>query len=347
MRMNFRLTFLLALTVVTCPLPAEEPSWYRAEQLILEKKCQAAQKVLERARSAIAVAPIQNNLALCYSEQKDFRNAEAALDRFQEFFPEDPSGILLRAFLLFSTGRYEESLTIITSYIDKEPDDGRGYTLLGVNHFMLGRQRQAEVEIKRATELDPRDTEAFYWLGRLYFTRNDMPAALGAYEKMVALDPNNVKAFNHIGQTKEALSEFGQAKEAYLKAIELERKQAVKSQWPYFNLGILFIKEGKPEEAIGYLRQALDRNPSWPKGKVKLAMALTSVGKFEDALFQLNEVLQADAQNAEAHYQLGKLLKKMDKPEQAEEHLLLFEKLRRNRLIDQIEQVSGKPSDSL
>ena len=325
---NLRLTFLLALTALTCPLPAQEPSWYRAEQLILEKKCQAAQKVLDQARSAIAVAPIQHNLALCYSEQKDFKNSEAALDRFRKFFPQDPSGILLKAFLLFSTRRYEESLTIITTYIDKEPDDGKGYKLLGLNLFMLGRQRQAEVEMKRATELDPSDTEAFYWLGRLYFTRNDMPAALAAYEKAVALDPNNVKAFNHIGQTKEALAEFAQAKQAYLKAIDLEQKQAVKSQWPYFNLGTLFIKEGKPEEAVEYLRQALDRNPSWPKGKVKLAMALTSVGKFEDALVQLNEVLDVDAKNAEAHYQLGQLLTKMDKPEQAKEHLLLFEKLR-------------------
>ena len=328
MCMTFRLTFLLALTVVTCPLPAEEPSWYQAEQLILEKKCRAAQKVLEQTRSAIAVAPMQHNLALCYSEQKDFRNAEAALDRFREFFPQDPSGILLKAFLLFSTHRYEESLTIITTYIDKEPDDGKGYKLLGLNHFMLGRQRQAEVEMTRATELDPRDTEAFYWLGRLYFTRNDMPAALAAYEKAVTLDPNSVKAFNHIGQTKEALAEFGQAKEAYLKAIELERKQAVKSQWPYFNLGTLFITEGKPGEAIGYLRQALDRNPTWPRGKVKLAMALTSVGEFEDALIQLNEVLQAHPQNAEAHYQIGQLLTKMGKPERAKEHLQLFEKLR-------------------
>ncbi len=325
---TFRLTVFLALTVAACPLPAEEPSWSRAERLILEKKCQAAQRVLEQTRSAIAVAPIQHNLALCYSERKDFRNAEAALDRFRKFFPEDPSGILLKAFLLFSTRRYEESSTILTTYVDNKPDDPRGHKLLGLSHFMSGRERQAEVEMRRTTELDPLDSEAFYYLGRLYFTRNDMPAALAAYEKAAELDPNNVKAFNHIGQTKEALAEFSQAREAYFKAIELERKQVVKSQWPYFNLGTLFIKEGKPEEAIGYLRQALDRNPSWPRGKVKLAMALAAVGKFEDALFELNAVLRADAQNAEAHYRLGQLLTKMDKPEQAKEHLLLFEKLR-------------------
>ena len=328
MCINFRLTVLLALTVVICPLPAQEPSWYRAEQLISEKKCQEAEEVLGEARSAKAVAPIQHNLALCYSEQQDFRNAEAALDRFREFFPEDPSGIFLKGFLLFSTRRYQESSTILTTYVDKKPDDARGHKLLGLNLFMLGQERQAEIEMQRTTELDPLDSEAFYYLGRLYFTRNDMPAALAAYERAAELDPINVKAFNHIGQTKEALAEFSQAKDAYFKAIELERKQVVKSQWPYFNLGTLFIKEGKPEEAIGYLRQALDRNPSWPRGKVKLAMALSAVGKFEDALLELNAVLRADAQNAEAHYQLGQLLTKMDKPEQAKEHLLLFEKLR-------------------
>ena len=323
-----RLTFILALTVITRPLTADEPTWVRAEQLISEKKCQAAQEVLDETRSAKAVAPIQHNLALCYSEQQDFRKAEAALVRFREFFPEDLSGIFLKGFILFSTRRYRESSTMLTTYVDKKPDDPRGHKLLGLNLFMLGQRRQAEVEMKRTTELDPLDSEAFYYLGRLYFTRNDMRAALAAFEKAVGLDPNSVKAFNHIGQTREALSEFGQARKAYLKAIDLERKQAVKSQWPYYNLGALCITEGKAGEAIGYLRQALDRNPSWPKGKIRLAMALTSVGKFEEALVQLNEVLRMDANDADAHYQLGQLLTKTGKPEQAKQHLQLFEKLR-------------------
>lgn len=328
MSTTLRLTFILALTVSTRPLAAEEPSWYRAEQLLSEKNCQAAEEVLDEARSAKSVAPIQHNLALCYSERKQFGKAEAAVDRFREFFPEDLSGIFLKGFLQFSTRRYPESLRMLTTYVDKKPDDPRGHKLLGLNLFMVGQGWQAEAAMLRTTELDPLDSEAFYYLGRLYFTRNDMPAALAAYEKAVNLDPYSVKAFNHLGQTKEALSEFGGARAAYLKAIELEREQAVKSQWPYFNLGALCITEGKPEEAIGYLRQALDRNPSWPNAKIRLAMALASVGEFEAASVQLNEVLRVDANNAEAHYQLGQLLTKTGKPEQAKVHLQLFEKLR-------------------
>ena len=83
------------------------------------------------------------------------------------------------------------------------------------------------------------------------------------------------------------------------------------------------------EEAIDSLRKSKSKNPSWPDGMANLAKALISAGKLEEALLQLKESLQIDPNHADTHYQLGRLLSKTDKREEARQHFLLFEKLRK------------------
>ena len=77
-----------------------------------------------------------------------------------------------------------------------------------------------------------------------------------------------------------------------------------------------------------YLQQALERRPSWPEARVKLARALLSSDRLEAALRQLNKVVEADPENADAHYQLGRAWTKKGRPDQARRHFALFEKLR-------------------
>src|SRR4029453_4821324 len=153
----------------------------------------------------------------------------------------------------------------------------------------------------------------------------DNPArVLTAFQKATELDASSVRAHNHLGQAYEALVQYPAAREAYLKAIELEKKQNAKSDWPYFNLGALCLREGRAAEAEGYLRQALERQPSWSEGKAKLGMALLALDKLPEALSYLEQALQIDPQNADARYQYARLLIKMGKPDEGERHLQVF-----------------------
>ena len=301
----------------------------RANQLILEKSCDEAKEILEQVVGLEdAKVRVQRNLGVCYLERNDWSEAEVALNTFLEKFPEDASTTYLKGYLLFSAGRYGESLSLMTRYVAMEPGDAQGHKILGLSHFVLGRTDRAEPELRRAIELDPRDPEAHYHLGRLFYNRNDFAAALEAFDQVIELDSNSVRTFNHLGQTKQALGEFAGARDAYLKAIQLEQQQSARSEWPYYNLGLLYITEGRAEEAVQYLQQALERRPSWPEARVKLARAFLSSDRLEAALRQLNKVVEADPENADAHYQLGRAWTKKGRPDQARRHFALFEKLR-------------------
>jgi len=183
-------------------------------------------------------------------------------------------------------------------------------------------------DVKRAVTLAPRDAEAFYYLGRLYFSTDDAPGALAALQKALELDPSSVRTANQIGQTYEALGRREEAEAAYLKAIALEQTQAKKSEWPYYNLGVLYLGSGREAQAAPYLRRALERQPAWAQGKVKLAVALAAEGQSSEALRLLREAFESEPRNAEAHYRLALLLAKAGRRDEAQEHFALFAKYR-------------------
>ena len=299
----------------------------RAEQLLSEQKFQDAREVLEQLlNSTTETTPPQAyyQLALCYVKQAEWKKAEEALQTFLRFSPESFPALYLKGFVLFSTGRYEESLKIMESLAQRNSNHAATRKVIGLNQFMLNRADLAEVELKHAVSLAPQDAEAHYYLGRVLFMRDNPAGALAAFQKATELDASSVRAHNHLGQAYEALVQYPAAREAYLKAIELEKKQKAKSEWPYFNLGALCLREGRAAEAEDYFRQALERQPNWSEGKAKLGMTLLAQDKLPEALSYLEQAVQIDPQNADARYQYARLLIKMGKPDEAERHLQVF-----------------------
>jgi tetratricopeptide (TPR) repeat protein len=72
-------------------------------------------------------------------------------------------------------------------------------------------------------------------------------------------------------------------------------------------IGLLLLNQGRPEEAINLLEQAL-RIRDDPVTRVALARALRTVGRTEDAIIQFERALQADPRNANTLYNYGNLL---------------------------------------
>jgi tetratricopeptide (TPR) repeat protein len=241
----------------------------------------------------------------------------------------DSTDSLRHALNLFNSGKYQESFELVSQYVRENPNSPTGHKLLGMDEFMLGHPSEALAEVTLATKLAPRDPDALYYLGRLYFTADNAPAAREAFEKTIALDPSNVRAHDHLGQTHQALGMQPEAEKEFRRAVELQKDQPKKSEWPDYHLGALYLDEGRTADAIECLRHTLEINPSFPEAKVKLAVALSSKQPVPEAFELLQEALRADPRNAEAHYRLALLLTKAGNRGEARQHFELFEKYRK------------------
>ncbi|MGH9613971.1 MAG: tetratricopeptide repeat protein [Bryobacteraceae bacterium] len=242
-----------------------------------------------------------------------------------------PQASLETALKLFNSGKYQQCFEIVSPYVQQHPDSSAARKILGMDQYMLGKPRDALQELLRATELNPKDADAFYYLGRLYFSADNAVAALAAFQKSLELDPSSVRATTQFGQTYEALGRMTDAERAYRKAIELEEQQPKKSEWPYYNLALLYVNTGHAAQSVPYFRQALARNPAFPEAKIKLAVVLVKQNLSIEAQKLLEGAIQDDPQNSEAHYRLALLLAKAGKREEAQQQFALFEKYRRKR----------------
>jgi len=236
---------------------------------------------------------------------------------------------LQHALDLFNAAKYEDCFQALSSYLQGKPESAAGYKILGMDEYMLGRTKDALDHVTHATELAPRDSEAFYYLGRLYFSSDNPQAALTSFERAIALDGSSVRARNHLGQSLEALGRYEEAEAAYVAAIAVGEKQARHSQWPYYNLGLLYLHDGRAEKSITLFREALEYNPRFLEARLKLAMAYSAQGHLADAQSLLEEVLRSNPANAEAHYRLGLVLSKLGKQAEAGEQFRLFERSRK------------------
>jgi len=226
-------------------------------------------------------------------QNRDWKRAGQAVDQALEQSPDSLPALYWKSYVLFQTGNYQQSSTYASRYLERNPASGDAHKILGLDYFMQGQPALAETELLRASELSPSDADVRYYLGRVQFERHNLPAALESFRSTVFLDHSSVRGFNHLGQTYEGLARFEDARTAYRKAIELDQQQTKRSEWPYFNLGVLSLKQGRIEEAAIFLRDALTRRPSLSEATVQLAACLGSLNQFEEARRLLENLLIA------------------------------------------------------
>ena len=141
----------------------------------------------------------------------------------------------------------------------------------------------------RAVALDELDASAHWALAivNLYLRRHD--AAISEAERSIALAPNLADghvslghALHYSGRTEEALPHF-------------DRAMALNPYYPdiylHFQAQAMF-QLGRYEEAIGFLKRRLVRNPDTDVSRVLLAASLGHLGQFEAAREEWQEVFR-------------------------------------------------------
>lgn len=90
----------------------------------------------------------------------------------------------------------------------------------------------------------------------------ELELALSAYPE----NPDNADVYYNLGLARARLQDFPAAERAFLAAQRLAPGRAS----PYFNLGIVYLRDGRPAEAKAQFALALQRDPAHQKAAAKL-----------------------------------------------------------------------------
>jgi tetratricopeptide (TPR) repeat protein len=143
-----------------------------------------------------------------------------------------------------------------------------------VNGLALNLSPAEENHLKSDAPIDPRAYE-YYLRAVDFYSVNDFAAAISILEKSIAIQPNYAPAWAALGRSEETQASLhGGARDLYQKAQDA-------------------------------FERAIALSPSMAEPRIYMGNLMTDTGRVEQAVPLLRTALQANPNNAEAHWELG------------------------------------------
>lgn len=326
-------------------------------------KVSAYNKTVER--YYLPDSSLNPRLAECINLYKS-RTQSAAESKCEEFLrrPESNEDKSIAATILGiiydEKGRYEIAIEYLKNAINYDSKNIHAYYDLSLAYKHAGRMDEARKAILKAKELSPNDNEIARQAGNILNDTNDPKAAMEVYKEGLSSSPDDPYLVYNLALTQykqglipESIENFrkaiiangrGQIAEfanAQLGSIYFHRDDlngaehhfrealAIKpndSKYLY-NLGIVLLKNKKPEEASSAFQKAVDAGSGDPQIYRYIAESFMDLKQYDYAAMALEKALKIKPDDIDSLFQLADLYYNQGKLSNAED---VFQKIIRN-----------------
>jgi tetratricopeptide (TPR) repeat protein len=206
--------------------------------------------------------------------------------------------------------RDEEALYLDT--LKRNPDAVMATYNLGLLRAEQGRLDEAIALYESTSKAMPTFAPAHLSLGLAYEMKGDISAALREYREALRLRPGYPHAHNNVGIIL-ARTDPGAALTQYGAAIAADPSY----HQAYLNRAVLRLSTGDLDGASSDAEHAARLKPEDPAVLALLARTMTEQGRLPEALSVADEVLRLAPGHSDAWFARGKILYRMERPEEA------------------------------
>jgi tetratricopeptide (TPR) repeat protein len=198
--------------------------------------------------------------------QKKWQDAIASFQKVLVLQPNWAEAYAAIGEALYSLNRFQESQVALQKALALDPQNGTAHKILGKLYQDDGKQDAAIPEFEAAIRLNPSDREAVYRLFRIYSSKGDRANAARLQKQLQDLLAGNLAesnseakaaTLNGAGIELEKKGDFAAALDDYDQAAKIDVTNIVFQR----NAALLLCKMGKAEEAIPRLRDILSLDP--------------------------------------------------------------------------------------
>jgi tetratricopeptide (TPR) repeat protein len=267
-------------------------------------------------------------------EKKDYKKAETIL---VEEAKRDPTSVRAANLLEFAGGIFfldGEYLNSAIAWKKAEaiaPLDERSRFTLAMAYVKLDRRQWARSELKKLALAQPRNPLYLYWLARLDYDSQQYLEAIGSLRTVTELDPKMLRAYDLLGLCYDYLGRIEEAIMNFSRAVELNRLQSKPSPWPNLDMAISQMELNQLPQAESNLREAIGYDSQLPQARYQLGRVLEKQGKYQEAVQALNAAAGLDPAYPEPHYLLGRIYQKLAHNQLANAEVQRFQQLQKSR----------------
>jgi anaphase-promoting complex subunit 3 len=282
-----------------------------AQRLLCAFKCKESIQILHTLpHNQFQTGWVQHQLGRAYFYSVDYINAQRALESMQEVEPHRMNGLELLSTTLYLLKKEVELSNLAQRCIEFDRMSPETWCVVG-NCFSLQKEHKTALSFfRRSIQLDPDFTYAHTLSGHEYVANEDFDHAIASFRNAIRIDDRHYNAWNGLGEIYFRQEKYGMAEYHFQKALSINPQGSVIR----CNLGQAQHANGKHGLALKTLALVDQRNP---QAQFQRANILISLGRLNEALRELEKVRDAAPREATIHFAMGRVLKKLGKPDLA------------------------------
>lgn len=178
-----------------------------------------------------------------------------------------------------------------------------------------------------AITVDPKSEEAQFYLGVLFYVQNDFKAAISPLRAAQTLSPRDPLPIFYLAMAYEGLGDQAKALELYQQTEDLSPEKSPQSAEISVAYGRFLLSLGRTQDSIEKDRRAIKITPGSRDAHYELAKGLDHEGDFRNAALEGELALTlpvTGVSDAQIHFLLASLYRKLNKPDLARAHLEKF-----------------------
>lgn len=256
-------------------------------------------------------AEAENNLGTLYGRAGRVADAIGLFQKATEDDPKYAGAFLNWGLVLASQEKYSEAAPLLQKATELSPNEADAYTALGMVELKQDAPKKALSDLEKAASFRPTSFQAHLNLGLALAEQYKLGAALDEFRKAIALAPNSAAAHYSMGRT---LYDLGGQNEA---RVELENACHLSPDNipARYLLALIEKQEGHLVKSAELLKKLVELQPRHSAAQFLLGQTLLGLGREQEAVAHWRSAVEADPNNAEALYNLTRILSKEGSPE--------------------------------
>ena len=289
----------------------------------------------------LASAETLHELAALYEQKGQYRQARAALE--QEILLK-PISVPLLIDLARNADKqkdYDGALGYLAHARDLAPKNAGVHFFFGMVCVEKNLLQEAYTSLRKAVQLDPDNPYYNYALGTVMLSRTNVRESYPYLEKYIKLKPNDPRGRLALGAAYFYAHDLDLAR----KEFESVEKDPATAAAAHFYLGRLANLQGRFDDAVQELDQALALNPRYADAYAEMGVLLVKQKKYAEAEKKLDRALALDPDHYIANLNLMMAYQRTGDPRAAaqEKRFEQVRKLRAERQQEFLRTIEVRP----
>ena len=253
-------------------------------------------------------------------EMVQYAEALKAFEQAQAIEPHRLSGMEVHSTILWHLKREVNLCYLAKRALDFEKNSAYSCCVVG-NCFSLQKEHDTALKFfQRAIQLQPDFAYAYTLSGHEYSANDDFEKAMACYRSAIRIDERHYNAWYGLGNIYYRQEKYDFSEHHLRKALAINPC----SSPLYCYLGMALHANGKRQQALEMLTNAINIDPKNPLARFQKAQVLLSseqYDQYELALVELKQLVEMAPKEGSVYFVLGRVYKKLGDQSKAMVHL--------------------------